>query len=213
MNSRTYIVTSPDFSALNMVLKVRFISVSFVVLVVTCLALRLIKLEASIISVARAYIITALVNILKTFYTFRRIGLPMPEVVRITIEELSLVLPEKVFCPKFYAIVWDSLQFITFLLVVCSLNVFPRTVVSVVGMVATRIFIMASVFMTHSSVTVGISSLVIVVICPSLFSKTIVDIVVSIVLAMVLGMLKVVPRPFVTEPSRSRPLTLKSVSV
>lgn len=44
---------------------------------------------------------TALVKILKTFYTFRRIGLPMPEDVRITIDELRFVLPENVLCPKF----------------------------------------------------------------------------------------------------------------
>lgn len=108
---------------------------------------------------------------------------------------------------------WDILQFSILLFVVRTVKVFPKTVVNVVGTVAIRASMIASVFRTQNSVTSGMIPLAMVVICPNLFRTISVDSIVSRTLARRPGIRKVVPTPFVTEPTRSTPLTLKEVSI
>lgn len=72
---------------------------------------------------------------------------------------------------------------------------------------------MASVLNRQNRVTSGMTVLAIVVICPSLFSTICLASRVSMTFAVIGGIWNIVRRPFVTEPTRSTPFTLKSVSM
>ncbi len=205
------------------VLFIRAVLANFLVII---LARVLNILEASIIKVATAYIITALVNILKTFYTFRPIGLPIPEPERITIEELRLVLPENIFCPKFRRVVSTTVSLRALFMKVLGRKVPMKTVPNVGRTVLQPTLTIIRSFVINSIITMGMTPLVIVVTCPRLFratrvasSTTIVfrttphsDMLLNILTEDNVCILKVVDMPVMTPPIRFTSLTLKEVS-